>query len=967
MIGQTISHYRILELLGAGGMGVVYKAEDTRLKRLVALKFLPLELTLDPEAKERLMQEAQAASALDHPNICTIHEIDETPDGRLFLALAYYDGETLKQRVARGPLPIGEAINVASQVARAVLAAHEAGIVHRDIKSANILVTRRGEVKLLDFGLAKLAGQTALTRTGTTVGTVAYMSPEQINGVNATERSDVWALGVVLYEILTGLLPFRGANDAALLNAILSQQPRPVRELRPELPVALDRLVVQALEKDPKARCASAREFLQQLASAQPEVTTTTVIASQQPGPWRALAQPRVAIPVVLIVVALAAAAAWYLDRNRNARELRGTTLAEIKRLVSQDNYLAAFVLAKERERDLQDDPEFAALWPQLYVTRSLNTDPPGAAVSIRDVALRSDWQSLGQTPLDNVKAPFGSTRWKIEKPGFETAEFLVVPFGPIALPRTLALTPNGSLPGRMVRIPGGDVSMVLTGYDYNKTIAVAEYLIDKFEVTNKEYKEFVDGGGYQKPQYWKHDFVDHGRVRSREDAMAQFRDQTGRPGPSTWEVGAYPRGQDDFPVGGVSWYEAAAYAEFRGKSLPTVYHWIRAAGTGSAADITPFSNYSKGLLPVGQSKAVSPAGVFDVAGNVKEWCWNEMQAGAARYILGGAWNEPEYMFIYPEARSPFDRSPINGIRLAKYLTPESAPAATTRLIERPTRNYEKAEAASDDVFRAYTRLYDYDAVPLDPKVEIVDDTSGLWRTEKISFSAAYGKERITAYLFVPKQVKPPYQTVLHWPGSGVLRTRTATVPDTAGFDYVIASGRAVLHPVYFGTFERFSGRESTWPEATRAYRDWVMKQVNDARRSLDYLETRSDLRHDAAGYFGISWGARMGSLVLAQEPRLRAAVFVSGGFSPGDAPPEADPLNFAPRVTVPVLMLNGDQDFIFEAELSQKPLFRFLGSPVGQKKHVIYPAGHGVLLEKRSQVIRETLDWFDRYLGPVQ
>ena len=202
MIGETISHYRILELLGAGGMGVVYKAEDTRLKRLVALKFLPIELTKDLEAKERLMQEAQAASALDHPNICTIHEIDETPDGRLFLALAYYDGETLKQRVARGPLPIDQAVDIASQVARAVLAAHEAGIVHRDIKSANILVTRRGEVKLLDFGLAKLAGQTALTRTGTTVGTVAYMSPEQINGDNATERSDVWALGVVLYEIL---------------------------------------------------------------------------------------------------------------------------------------------------------------------------------------------------------------------------------------------------------------------------------------------------------------------------------------------------------------------------------------------------------------------------------------------------------------------------------------------------------------------------------------------------------------------------------------------------------------------------------------------------------------------------------------------------------------------------------------------------------------------------------------------
>jgi serine/threonine protein kinase/dienelactone hydrolase len=965
MIGETISHYRIVELLGAGGMGVVYKAEDTRLKRLVALKFLPLELTLDVEAKERLMQEAQAASALDHPNICTIHEIDETPDGRLFLALAYYDGETLKQRVARGPLPIAEAVDIASQVARAVLAAHEAGIVHRDIKSANILVTRRGEVKLLDFGLAKLAGQTALTRTGTTVGTVAYMSPEQINGVNATDRSDVWALGVVLYEILTGLLPFRGANDAALLNAILSQQPRPVRELRPELPVALDQLVAQALEKDPKARCASAREFLQQLTSVQPGVTSTTVVASPKASPWRVIAQPRVAIPAALIVVAIAASVGWSMNRDRNALRVRETTLPEIKRLVAQDNYVAAFGLAKQGESYLKDNPEFAALLPRLSVTRSLNTEPQGTAVYVRDVALRSDWQLLGQTPLDKVKVPFGFSRWRIELAGFETEEFIGTAAG--AFSQVRRLSPSGSLPGRMVRIPAGNVAMVLTGYDYNKTIPVAEYLIDKFEVTNKEYKEFVESGGYEKPQYWKQDFVDNGRVRSREDAMAQFLDQTGRPGPSMWEVGAYPRGQDDFPVGGVSWYEAAAYAEFRGKSLPTVYHWIRAAGTGAAANITPFSNYSKGLLPVGQSTAVSPAGLFDVAGNVKEWCWNEMQAGAARYILGGAWNEPEYMFIYPEARSAFDRSPINGIRLAQYLTPESAPAATTRLIERPTRNYRDAAAVSDDVFRAYTRLYDYDAVPLDAKVEIVDDTSGLWRTEKISFSAAYGKERLSAYLFVPKKAKPPFQTVLHWPGSGVLRTRTAVVPDTALFDYVIASGRAVLFPVYFGTYERFAARESTWPEATRAYRDWVMKQVNDARRSLDYLETRSDIRLDEVGYYGLSWGARMGSLVLAQDPRLRAGVFVSGGFSPGDTPAEVDPLNFAPRVTVPVLMLNGDHDYIFEVELSQKPLFRFLGSPADRKKHLVFPGGHGVFIERRSQVIRETLDWFDRYLGPVQ
>src|SRR5215510_4698867 len=217
--GETVSHYRVLKLLGAGGMGEVYQAEDTRLKRLVALKFLPLALVQDRDAKERLVHEAQAVSSLDHPNICTIHEIDETSDGRLFLAMAYYEGETLKDLIARGPLAFDDALDVGTQIARAVTAAHESGIVHRDIKPANVIVTPKREVKLLDFGIAKLSGQTALTRTGTTVGTVAYMAPEQISGQGADERSDVWSLGVVLYETLAGRPPFSGPNELAVVRA----------------------------------------------------------------------------------------------------------------------------------------------------------------------------------------------------------------------------------------------------------------------------------------------------------------------------------------------------------------------------------------------------------------------------------------------------------------------------------------------------------------------------------------------------------------------------------------------------------------------------------------------------------------------------------------------------------------------------------------------------------------------------
>jgi len=210
MIGQTISHYKILSKLGEGGMGVVYKAEDLKLKRCVALKFLPPELTRDAMAKERFVNEAQAASALDHPNICTIHEIDETNEGQTFIAMACYEGESLKTKIERGPLKLDETLDIAVQIAQGLTKAHEQKIIHRDIKPANVLITKDGLVKIVDFGLAKLSGRTKLTRTGTTPGTVSYMSPEQLRGGDVDHRSDIWALGVVLYEMIIGKTPFRG-------------------------------------------------------------------------------------------------------------------------------------------------------------------------------------------------------------------------------------------------------------------------------------------------------------------------------------------------------------------------------------------------------------------------------------------------------------------------------------------------------------------------------------------------------------------------------------------------------------------------------------------------------------------------------------------------------------------------------------------------------------------------------------
>jgi len=261
MIGKTISHYKILEKLGEGGMGVVYKAEDTKLKRAVALKFLPSELTRDAEAKARFIQEAQAACALDHPDICTIYEIGETGDGQLFIAMTLYEGETLKQKIERGPLATEGAVGIAVRVARGLGRAHEAGIVHRDIKPANIMITNRGEVKILDFGLAKLGGQAKLTRTGSTLGTAAYMSPEQARGEDVDHRTDIWSLGVVLYEMLTGKLPFKGEHEAAVLYSIVHEKP----EALSNVSAPLSSLISKVLQKDRALRYQTTSEFISDL------------------------------------------------------------------------------------------------------------------------------------------------------------------------------------------------------------------------------------------------------------------------------------------------------------------------------------------------------------------------------------------------------------------------------------------------------------------------------------------------------------------------------------------------------------------------------------------------------------------------------------------------------------------------------------------------------------------------------
>ena len=325
MIGTTVGHYRILERLGGGGMGVVYRAEDTRLRRSVALKFLPPELTRDAAAKERFAQEARTASALDHPNVCTIHEIDETSDGQVFICMAYYDGESLKARLARGPLSIEETLGIAIQVAEGLAQAHAHGIIHRDIKPANVMLTRDGMPKVVDFGIAMLAGRGRASATGEIAGTVSYMSPEQARGDSLDQRTDIWSLGVAMYEMLTGRLPFVADAEQSVLHAIIREEPSPVESLRTGVPAPLAAIVAKCLRKRTDERYQRASELIADLKSVRRALTSATVSTLPEAAPVSALRRtlrPAVTLPVGAAMVALVVLAAVPAARDA----LRGLT-----------------------------------------------------------------------------------------------------------------------------------------------------------------------------------------------------------------------------------------------------------------------------------------------------------------------------------------------------------------------------------------------------------------------------------------------------------------------------------------------------------------------------------------------------------------------------------------------------------------------------------------------------------------
>jgi len=973
MIGKTISHYKILEKLGGGGMGVVYKAKDTKLDRIVALKFLPPHLNLDEESEKRFISEAKAASSFDHPNICTIYEIDKTDADQLFIAMACYEGETLKKKLENGPLKIDVTVDIALRVAEGLSKAHKKGIVHRDIKPANIFITNDNIVKILDFGLAKVSTQTRLTTMGTTMGTVTYMSPEQTKGEEVDHRTDIWSLGVVMYEMLTGQLPFKGDYEQAVIYSVMNDPPALISTLTQNIPVGIENIIFKMLEKDPSMRYESIDELLINLKRLINDNTERITITGNKEIKFTQLIKN-----------------IFVKDKKQSKIENAKLLIPKIKSLTENSKYFEAYELALQTENTLSNDPALQELMPVISDNLTINSQPKGAKVYLKRFPPEknegsTDRHYIGVTPIINLRIARGDYKIEIEKDGYTTVERIASS----SLNRAEAslgvstdiiidinLLPAKDSPEDMAFVPGGKYKLISWGAPTDLEVQLGEYFIDKYAVSNEQYKSFVNDGGYLTARYWKYPFVKDGMEVKWKEAMKLLVDKSGLPGPRNWLNQEYPDGKANHPVTNICWYESAAYAEYKNKKLPTIFEWEKAARNGEYTHfvgiVMPWglmdtkksgnerANFNgRSTLEINSNEfGISPFGCYNMAGNVKEWCLNEMANDYS--ATGGSWEDPIYMWGDYSTFDGFFESGSLGFRCVQLSVIGHGDQGAFKIAtDKPVPVYTPVE---ESVYKGFLSHFRYDKKNLEPEVIEVQENEN-WIKEKISF-AGEGNDRIIAYLYLPLRAQKPFQCITFIPGMDVFYSRNLAQEAEWILGPHVKAGRAMFTVVMKGMTEREWGLDYSKPDTNSVeYRNLMVLHSSELNLGLDYLETRSEINVDKTSYIGFSWGSGSRLIFAGANNRFKSCVFIGGGIDERMLPtlPEVNPINYAPYIKVPKLLLNGKQDEEHLYKTRMMPLYNLLCEP---KKLAMVDGGHLPSLEVRVPIINNFLD---ETLGPVK
>ena len=965
--GERLGAYELLRPLGSGGMADVWLAcrTDGAFERQVALK-IPRLQSRPAEMTARFALECNILATLEYPGIARLYDAGVDASGVPYIAMEYVQGEPLVAWCDARGLDKAARIQLFLQVLEVVAYAHGRQVIHRDLKPSNILVTGQGEVRLLDFGIARLlqpeTDAALLTRVYGLAVTPEYASPEMLRGESIDSRSDIYSLGVVLHELLTGARP--------------AQPTRPATGDTTRLHGALREVVAKALQPDPGERYPDAASFA---AALRPFADGRAHDLS-----WRLKPRPLwvAGLAALTVLVGMAALLTWTLQKRGQERWAREDALPRLQAMIAADDYPAAFDLAREIELVTPRDPILRELEPSYSAKVTFDTAPDGAKVFYRPyVSEEKDWRFVGETPLQEVAVPIGVGLWRIEKEGHDTALLalrnpgLQLGNAPDADLRqlvegvdlTIPLADAATSPDGMVLVP---TMPALIPFVDDGLVEVPAFFIDRFEVRNLDFKQFVAAGGYTEAAHWP-DLPFDGRGEWRT-AVAAFVDLTGRPGPSTWRDGTYPDGAADHPVTGVSWYEAAAYCRFRGKELPTAYHWNRAAGSiiefweSVSSAIVHGSNFGGlKLAPVGRFGSVGPHGTYDMAGNAREWLWTEGSVG--RWVAGGAFDEPRYLYLQPAEAPPTVRAPTTGFRCMRPAQAGPANEDLRRPVATLPVDDVVMEPLGDAAYAVLAQQLDYQTTPFTPRVETVDSSNPAWTVERVTLPSGYDNTSFAVQLFLPTERRPPTGVIFYMPHVGEFTAPVTTQRfDPAGggvpLDFLPKAGWVLAVVAFDGAFERQWSAERmqsmSWAERIRLQRRHWRAELG---RTIDYLTTRADIDARKLGWFGISFGAGPMLPLLAIEKRIGAAVLYSGGVGLlSDLHASEQQYNYMPRVTQPVLMLNGRYDIDATPD-AQRRLFELLGTPADEKKQLLFEAGHGNL--PRFQVERETLAWFDRHL----